>query len=1078
MASSMPVNARALAHQNDLQRTANPRLEVNERRLRPIYDYMEIHNYRKALTEIDRLLKKQSSFTACKALKCLVLLKLDRPDEARSLANELETLASSSTRTAPPGDAANVDENALTFLSQYYKDLREFSKVVSLYESAVKRDPTSEELLCSLFMAYVRNKDYKNQVLTAQKLYKLTRKIPYHNWAVISVLLQIDENSPQLKQALYIPMTLKMLEKEFFDESLQQTKLFGETECLLYLHTLELKEDFPKALQFLTKHLDALTKSPSNESMLPVYFAHEKFLIYNYKISNFEKTYQLAKEYLKDDNYLWNWYEVLFDSFFQFDEAKQQELTEDLHQFILITPDGQTDLRNVHLSRIELGLRWQIYQQKNPSKTLPQLALTYLSESYINHLTFYIQTYATKTTGLVMFDIYRAFEYLSKDQQKNLHDFLIQQITSEQDNIQYLINLLYCSRLCGNLHLTWLKANHENIIAKLNNQTSEISTEAYLLIINLLDEISRSSVDLYNFLDHIHEKDSANFDVKLNLYRLALNFNCPTMMKDYFERLEIKNIQYLSLSYLLTDHYLRLHRNYRQMRQFFQHLANILLVYTDDSWNQIMFCYKYGNFLRINEIRIFAEQYLNNTLISIQGSIGSLAIDLIADGNRYQTIGNILQSNTNKDLFEKFTNGNIQDTRDFDIWSKIDYRRLRFDENSKSIETVSYADRILAENSNEKCYQAPSYKDAFLRQYQKADFDQRVQLNHLRSNVIQLLETIYQKTESTVFLPNETTFTKLKNLLQNQENLTQSLTSQSTVTPCELRTIIQFELYQSIPSFIKILTDGLTINSSSESISRSNTTVHFDRIKAYFQSLSQQIDKSYELLNNSLQKTSLQKHCQENSNDRLEFLNDFLGESSPLEFYSVYTEFTSYIYCFYLSIKSIFASLFNKTSVLNENNDNTTNRTANTKKSKKKNLEQQTIETENENEIQFWNQLEKLEETFQFQWTNICENIRKYEQYLRLQGKLTTEQYERLERDLDGSYEQQSNKTKNKADENNNSNEPVKETDLSQFQLGQTPMRQSTIQSFALGYLESFIQIRVCLTSKQKSLRLRQTSNA
>ncbi len=41
----VPLTARTLAHshQNDLQRIANPRLEVNERRLRPIYDYMEIH---------------------------------------------------------------------------------------------------------------------------------------------------------------------------------------------------------------------------------------------------------------------------------------------------------------------------------------------------------------------------------------------------------------------------------------------------------------------------------------------------------------------------------------------------------------------------------------------------------------------------------------------------------------------------------------------------------------------------------------------------------------------------------------------------------------------------------------------------------------------------------------------------------------------------------------------------------------------------------------------------------------------------------------------------------------------------
>jgi hypothetical protein len=37
-------------------------------------------------------------------------------------------------------------------------------------------------------------------------------------------------------------------------------------------------------------------------------------------------------------------------------------------------------------------------------------------------------------------------------------------------------------------------------------------------------------------------------------------------------------------------------------------------------------------------------------------------------------------------------------------------------------------------------------------------------------------------------------------------------------------------------------------------------------------------------------------------------------------------------------------------------------------------------------------------------------------------------------------------------------------------------MRPSTLHTFAIGYLESFIQIRVCLTSKQKTLRLRQTS--
>jgi N-terminal acetyltransferase B complex non-catalytic subunit len=597
------------------------------------------------------------------------------------LANELEVLASATTRTAPAGDASNVDENALTFFSQYYKDLRQFDKVVSLYESATKREPTSEEFLCSLFMAYVRMKDYKNQFLTAQKLYKLTQKIPYYNWAVISVLLQIDDNANQLTQTLYIPMALKMLEKEFFDETRQQTKAYGEMECLLYLHSLELKEDFSKALTFLEKHLEALTKSPSNESMLSAYFSHDKPLIYNYKAGHFDVAYRLAKQFLIEDNFLWNWYEVLFDSFFKFDQAKQEEFIQDLHDFILTTPDGITDLRNIYLARIELGLRWQSIR----SKTLPQLASTYLSDTFFNQITSYIETYSLKTTGLIMYDIYRAFEYFSKDDRIRLHEYLIKQLTS--DNIQYIINILYCARLCGDIHRSWLSENHHSLIERLfnlANQSSDLSIELFLLIVNIMDENNQSKIDLYNLLDRTYEKDSTNFDLKLYLYQLALDFNCIKIMKEFFDRLEIKNIQYFSLSYLLTDHYLRIHRHYRHMKNFFNYLTNILLVYTDDSWSQIMFCYKYGNFLRINEIRTFSDCYLSYSLTYIQSLIGAMVIDVMQSGNRYYSIVNIFKNSSNQVLFDQkdimrslfYHNDTlkVQDTRDFDVWSKIDYR--------------------------------------------------------------------------------------------------------------------------------------------------------------------------------------------------------------------------------------------------------------------------------------------------------------------------------------------------------------------------------------------------------------------
>lgn len=110
-----------------MNRIANPKLEINERRLRPIYDYMEIQNYRKALTDIDRLLKKQSSFTACKALKCLVLLKLDRRQEAKQLADEVFQLATATAPTAIAGTRTQqqqdqmVDENARNYVLLFFR---------------------------------------------------------------------------------------------------------------------------------------------------------------------------------------------------------------------------------------------------------------------------------------------------------------------------------------------------------------------------------------------------------------------------------------------------------------------------------------------------------------------------------------------------------------------------------------------------------------------------------------------------------------------------------------------------------------------------------------------------------------------------------------------------------------------------------------------------------------------------------------------------------------------------------------------------------------------------------------------
>ena len=264
------------------------------------------------------------------------------------------------------------------------------------------------------------------------------------------------------------------------------------------------------------------------------------------------------------------------------------------------------------------------------------------------------------------------------------------------------------------------------------------------------------------------------------------------------------------------------------------------------------------------------------------------------------------------------------------------------------------------------------------------------------------------KNESMIHLPDEQMFNTLKIILNDFDQSIKAIKPLSTITPCELQTIIDLQIYKSIPLFIQILLDGFTLNKSTEAtntkFSSTNTTIHWEKIDQYLHEILIELEQSYNLLFKALEETSFEKHSQ--SIDR-NFLDDFSGNQSILEFYSIYTEFISYIYSFYLAIKSILASLFNKTSLLIDSNEN---RVSTSKKSKKKVAEQQSVVNESESEMKLWNQLEKIEILFHEQWMKISDKIRKYEGYLRLQGKLTDEECERLEKELDGSNEQQSNK--------------------------------------------------------------------
>ena len=291
--------------------------------------------------------------------------------------------------------------------------------------------------------------------------------------------------------------------------------------------------------------------------------------------------------------------------------------------------------------------------------------------------------------------------------------------------------------------------------------------------------------------------------------------------------------------------------------------------------------------------------------------------------------------------------------------------------------------------------------------------------------ILNFLQTLYvdpsvpaeepMSTAVVVRMPDENVFQTLTVIRRDFDTCVQSLQPSETISPCELQSIVDLELHKSIPSFVQLLLDGLTLNQAAEAsptvMSSANTTVHFEKINEHIDAVVQQLDRSYQLLVQTLEKTAFQQRCQETgeqTNGNVDFLNDFSGHRSPLEFYSVYTEFSTYAYSFYIAIKSILATLFNKTALLIDNNDNVTGRPAGTKKSKKKLVEQQESVGDNENITQLWSHMEKIDCLFHGQWTQITDNLRKYETWLRRYAKLTDEECDRLEKELEGTSEQPS----------------------------------------------------------------------
>ncbi|XP_049520620.1 N-alpha-acetyltransferase 25, NatB auxiliary subunit [Dermacentor silvarum] len=251
---------------------------INERRLRPVYDYLDNGNHKKALQEAEKLLKKQKDFSCAKALKALALVRLSRSDEALSVLKELQA-------------EAPTDDATLQAMTLCYRELERPELVVEAYERATQKEPQNEELLSHLFMGYVRVGRPREQRRTALALHRLRHKNPYYFWAVMSLVLEADQpaTSPAERS------TLLLLAQRMVDKFVKERRIEAEAEVQLYLMVLEMQEKYQEALDVL--------HGPLGESLTSYLdFVHQRKVELLSKLGRWPEVNSVCKSLLLEPN--------------------------------------------------------------------------------------------------------------------------------------------------------------------------------------------------------------------------------------------------------------------------------------------------------------------------------------------------------------------------------------------------------------------------------------------------------------------------------------------------------------------------------------------------------------------------------------------------------------------------------------------------------------------------------------------------------------------------------------------------------------------------------------------------------
>ncbi|XP_046462363.1 N-alpha-acetyltransferase 25, NatB auxiliary subunit-like [Daphnia pulex] len=598
---------------------------VNERRLRPIYDWLDNGNNKKALQEAEKVLKKQPNLQCARVLKALAMVRLGKSEEAQTILQEVQL--------EEPCEDATLQAMAICYRETHRPEL-----TCQIYEAAVRKDPLNEEFLSHLFMGYVRIGDYRKQQLTAMALFKVKPKNPYYFWAVMSILMQAYVNDDTVCLTITLPLAERMI-KKFVEEK----KIEAEAEVQLYLMVLEKQKKYQEALQVLQGSLSEKLANGMIENKKGEYLRQMK---------RWDQMLDYTEELLRSNPDQWSYYSLYMEALFELTSTTNADVIGRAKTFLLSLMEqerlkSENKLRGPYLAMLFF---WQQLQQRN-----------FDASTVFGNFREFAQEYVE-----VMGDKPCAFQdlrpFVSSLPAEQVNEFLgcvTQSVGLDQSSSQSPTTVKQICRHLLHIQLNRFLGQHDllnkeekiELSQKLWGhylQTKSLNAgllatdfrpnDGYALLAAhlLLDTWNNDPVVLDKcllLLETALANSPANYHLKLLVTRVYTLAGHGRAAFQRYESLDVKYIQLDSLGHLLCRPLISMGLPYTASPL----LSNTLRFYTTharETSECLISAYKFGSFGKIPEFTQFCQR-LDSSAHFASSTTERMLLDLLLDGNSH-----------------------------------------------------------------------------------------------------------------------------------------------------------------------------------------------------------------------------------------------------------------------------------------------------------------------------------------------------------------------------------------------------------------------------------------------------------